>query len=66
MRILRVWILATVGLFALPCAHPTCCDSETPCTGTARCLLTVDERVCSQGMCATPQEVSDYLREIAP
>ncbi len=66
MTIVRVWILAAMGLFALPCVRPTCCDRDNPCSGTATCLLTLDERVCSQGMCATPQEVSDYLREIAP
>lgn len=63
---MRVWILAAMVLFALPCARPACCDRDTPCSGAATCLLTVDERVCLQGMCATPQEVTDYLREIAP
>lgn len=63
---LRAVFLAALCLFALPCARPTCCDSDNPCSGTATCLLTVDESVCAKGMCATPKEVEDYLREIAP
>lgn len=61
-----VWMLAAAALFSLPCARPTCCDRDTPCSGSATCLLTVDERVCSIGMCATKEEVADYLKENAP
>lgn len=62
----RIGLLAAAALFALPCARPTCCDRDSPCSGKATCLLTVDERVCSKGMCATEEEVADYLRENAP
>jgi len=63
---LRAGCLVAIGLFVLPCTRPTCCDSDNPCGGSATCLLTVDESVCAKGMCATPKEVKDYLREIAP
>ncbi len=63
---LRIGCFVTLGLFALPCVSPTCCDSENQCSGTASCLPTVNRNVCAKGMCATPEEVKAWLKEIEP